>query len=619
MDLVVREFLEREQQLRIIGRLGAGGFAEVWKVETSSGVRSVVKVSLQPIDENNPTLKKELDNLRLVKEISGHPHVVSLVDYWVVAKHLLTRWELASGGDLLELWARCKQQGQPGIPVEELLPLIRDAADGLDFLHGNGIYHRDVKPQNLLLFQGRVKVGDLGLAKLVGASTASHTGLGTFGYLPPEAWEERCLTPTVDLYSLAATYLRLRTGNEPFGTNPVEILTRQQRGEPVLDGVGAAERPLLLAALDPNPAKRFSRGAQAWVEELQRAITRPPVAHGGVMQPALPAAPIPESRRVPPGLAIAPLDERAARGFQEAWAGHLRVPVLEENTIGMKLVLIPPGEFMMGSGESLEQIAKAFKKYRSDISPDWFRDEHPQHRVRITRPFYLGAYEVTVGLFRKFVEATGYKSEGEKDGRCADVWTGKGWQQDPRFNWRNPGFEQSDEHPVTCVSWNDAVAFCQWLSKKEGKTYRLPTEAEWEYACRAGTTTRYYNGDDPERLAEVGNVADATAKAKFRDWVTIAARDGYVFTAPVGGFKPNAWGLYDMHGNVWEWCADWYDPGYYSKSPPDDPVGPSSGHVRVLRGGSWFNLPWNSRSARRLRLLPVRRDHGLGFRVARTL
>ena len=150
------------------------------------------------------------------------------------------------------------------------------------------------------------------------------------------------------------------------------------------------------------------------------------------------------------------------------------------------------------------------------------------------------------------------------------------------------------------VSWNDAVAFCKWLSRKEGKTYRLPTEAEWEYACRAGTTTRYYSGDDPETLAKVGNVADAALKAKFPDWkYTIKANDGYVFTAPVGKFKPNAFGLYDMHGNAWQWCTDWYGAEYYARSPIDDPTGPDSGAVRVLRGGSWFVRPFFSRSATR--------------------
>ena len=150
------------------------------------------------------------------------------------------------------------------------------------------------------------------------------------------------------------------------------------------------------------------------------------------------------------------------------------------------------------------------------------------------------------------------------------------------------------------VSWNDAVAFCKWLSRKEGKNYRLPTEAEWEYACRAGTTTRYYSGDDPETLAKVANVGDATAKAKYPTWKwTIKASDGYVFTAPVGQFKPNAFGLYDMHGNAWEWCSDWYYVGYYRNSPVDDPPVANTLDLRVLRGGSFGEWPGGSRSANR--------------------
>jgi formylglycine-generating enzyme required for sulfatase activity len=147
----------------------------------------------------------------------------------------------------------------------------------------------------------------------------------------------------------------------------------------------------------------------------------------------------------------------------------------------------------------------------------------------------------------------------------------------------------------------------------------LPTEAEWEYACRAGTTTRYYSGDDPETLAKVGNVADAAAKAQFPDWkYTIKANDGYVFTAPVGKFKPNAFGLYDMHGNAWQWCADWYGAEHYAASPVDDPTGPASGNVRVLRGGSWSDWPDFSRSAIRYWDYPDFRLDFTGFRVART-
>ncbi len=186
------------------------------------------------------------------------------------------------------------------------------------------------------------------------------------------------------------------------------------------------------------------------------------------------------------------------------------------NSIGMKLTLVPSGEFMMGSGESAEDTAAFFwKTYGEVVYADHFKDEHPQHRVRITHPFYLGTYHVTRGQFRQFVADTSYKTDAEKgEPPGAEGWNAdkKSFEFNEKYSWRNAGFEQTDEHPVVNVSWNDVVAFCKWLSGKEDKTYRLPTEAEWEYACRARTTTRYSSGDDPETLAKVGNVADAAAQ-----------------------------------------------------------------------------------------------------------
>jgi formylglycine-generating enzyme required for sulfatase activity len=293
---------------------------------------------------------------------------------------------------------------------------------------------------------------------------------------------------------------------------------------------------------------------------------------------------------------------------------------------GAKLVLIPAGEFVMGSPDS--------DKHAYD-------DEKPQHKVRITRPFYLGATEVTVGQFRKLVESTGLRTEAETDGKGGYGWNKakRTWEKDPKYTWRNPGFAQTDDDPVVIVSWNDAIAYCNKLSLKEGLTpfyrvvgarvevpdwaatgYRLPTEAEWEYACRAGTTTRYESGGDPETLARVGNLADGTFKAKYPTWShpTIAARDGYVYTAPVGRFRPNAFGLYDMHGNVWEWCWDGYAADYYKGSPGADPSGPSRAAERVMRGGSWCNNPpQDGRAANRRRSTPGNRTDGVGFRVAR--
>jgi formylglycine-generating enzyme required for sulfatase activity len=324
------------------------------------------------------------------------------------------------------------------------------------------------------------------------------------------------------------------------------------------------------------------------------------------------------------GIAFLTLASLGSLSIASAQESRARAKNQITNSIGMKLTLIPAGEFKMGSRESAEATAAFFNKtYESDtLNAGVFKDEHPQHRVRITKPFYLGTYHVTRGQFRQFVKDTGYKTDAKKGERPGAF----GWNPDTKhidwnekYSWRNAGFEQTDEHPVVSVSWKDAVAFCKWLSKKEGKTYRLPTEAEWEYACRAGTTTRYYSGDDPETLAKVGNVADATYKAEFpNEKGAIKASDGYVFTAPVGKFKPNAFGLYDMHGNASQWCADWYGAEYYAKSPTDDPTGPDFGDDRVLRGGSWYCAPSICRSAVRIRLRRVFRDLYTGFRAART-
>ena len=324
-----------------------------------------------------------------------------------------------------------------------------------------------------------------------------------------------------------------------------------------------------------------------------------------------------------PSLLTAPFSVEVARESQQRWADYLQTQVTITNSIGMELVLIPPGEFMMGSTDA-------------ENGDD---DEKPQHRVQISQPFLLGQTEVTKGQFAAFVRDANYQTEAEKDGKggrgyVSDSDGNYQWKQDPEYSWRNPGFEHGDSHPVVNVSWNDAVAFCNWLSKQEGlpeyyriqessvsilggRGYRLPTEAEWEYACRAGTTTTFYHGDNDEGLAQVGNVADATAKKKYK-WAegTISSSDGYAATAPVGNYLPNGFGLHDMHGNVWEWCYDWYGSDYYEKSPSVDPLGASLGSRRVIRGGGWYYIPRGCRSADRGRGDPWGHSINLGLRVA---
>ena len=281
------------------------------------------------------------------------------------------------------------------------------------------------------------------------------------------------------------------------------------------------------------------------------------------------------------------------------------------NSVGIALVRIPAGEFFMGSSEE---------------EGGHVGNEAPRHRVRITRPFEMGAHEVTNGQFRAFVEATGYLTEAERDvgGGFGIDFERAEVVQDPRHNWRDPGFPgftPGPEHPVLMISWNDAEAFCRWLSEKEGRVYRLPTEAEWEYAARGGTTTPWWSGSDPRALATAANTADAglrerVPKARWAaEW-----DDGFPFLAPVGSSRPNAFGLFDMAGNVWEWCHDWYRADYYAFSPLEDPRGPEVGSFRTIRGGGWFNDARQNRSAQRIYFNPTFRYCLLsGFRVVREL
>jgi formylglycine-generating enzyme required for sulfatase activity len=274
-----------------------------------------------------------------------------------------------------------------------------------------------------------------------------------------------------------------------------------------------------------------------------------------------------------------------------------------ENNIKMKLVRVPAGQFMMGSPTG--------EKGR--------RADEPQRLVQITRDFFIGKFEVTRGQFRRFVEATGYKTDAERGlrgGYGYDEATHKLAGPDHRYSWRFTGFAQTDEHPVVNVSWNDAVAFCRWLGNQDHHAYRLPTEAEWEYACRGGATSAYSNGGNPEKVAEVGNIMDTLGHATFPDRTPIAASDGFVFTAPVGSFRPNALGIHDMHGNVWEWTADWF-AAPPPAAPQTDPRGPDSGKDKVVRGGDWYH-DWSfARSAQRYPIYPGLSRRHAGFRVVR--
>jgi serine/threonine-protein kinase len=319
--------------------------------------------------------------------------------------------------------------------------------------------------------------------------------------------------------------------------------------------------------------------------------------------------PIPHPQSPIPPPAVAPFDAAGAQQHQATWAKHLGLPVKETNAIGMPLELIPPGEFAMGS--TSEEIATESQraKERNEVQGYLHRvaSEGPRHRVKITRPFYLGTYPVTQGEYERLMGvnpsafATKQMEVSAFKPPLDDEQTNIRARDARRFAGKD-----TSHRPVETVSWDDCMEFCRRLSalpaeRAAGRVYRLPTEAEWEYACRAGTTTRWYCGNNEAGLADVA-------------WVK-SFNESTVATHPVGERRPNAWGLCDMHGNVWQWCADWFGENYYQQSPPSDPRGPAVGRSRVSRGGSWFNNASFSRSAYRQTNRSVERHSLLGFRV----
>ena len=555
----------------VLSILGAGGFGVAFLCRNRySGGQIVIKAfEDEGIDRDVADVFREAQILESLR----HPGIIRLLDCGfsdpVHQQRPFLKLEHFDGSTTLDDHV---QQSGPLAP-DDLLPIARLTAAALHAAHQAGVLHRDVKPANLLVRRTssswEVRLIDFGLSlrrSLVqsslarggphGRSMVGSAVAGTLHYAAPEQLDpslSRLVGPRSDVFGFGRTCLF------------------------ALFGVTRPRAKLIRALPDPWP--------DLLDDCCDETIDNRPADFAAVLERLKSASP----------------PAKPAKKLT--------------NSLGMTLVRIEPGSFLMGSTkEQIDQLLRLVP----DSKREWFDDEQPQHPVKITRPFFLGIHEVTAGQFRRFVEESGHQTEAEKDGQGSYVWnvTKQTWELDPGKNWRNPGFSQTDDHPVVCVSHNDAMAFCQWLSRKEGRTYRLPTEAEWEFACRAGTMTLYPNGDDPEGLVVIANVADATLKRKFPNFSCIEGDDRFLYTAPVGSFAPNPWGLYDMIGNVWEWCADWYDGRYYPWSSPADPPGAPKAAGRVFRGGGWRSDAGRCRPADRNRLVPGNRRGDLGFRVA---
>jgi formylglycine-generating enzyme required for sulfatase activity len=269
-----------------------------------------------------------------------------------------------------------------------------------------------------------------------------------------------------------------------------------------------------------------------------------------------------------------------------------------------EMVVIPGGQFVMGAGGGEEE--------RESLAHE-FRDRSGPQRTIAVKRFSIARFEVTRAQYRAFAQSRGRTADG-----CF-FWNGADFELDERASWRSPGYQQEDAHPVTCVSWNDAAAYAAWLTERTGKKYRLPSEAEWEYAARGGTTGARYWGEDAKMACAFANGADLAARAQVpgaATWSIVDCNDRHPYTAPVGSFRENAFGLYDMLGNVEEWVQDCWNANYSGMGKSSAAVTTGDCALRAVRGGSWIDAPVGVRAAYRVGSPTTVRVYRRGFRVA---
>ena len=582
--------------------IGRGGMGQVWQARDLNVTSRLVAIKFLPTelryhDEAIEQMRAAFDQIHRLT----HQHIGKAFGLLVDARlGPYVVMDLVSG-ESLRRYASAYRRSHGSISVEHVVALLRPIASALDYAHGESVVHRDVKPENILVrTEPRLSstLIDFGLAAEVRTTMRSVSRQpfdtrGTLPYMSSEQLKGK-RPPAMDQYALAVVAYELLANSLPFDSDTNEgliYLIHREDPDPI-SSLSTPVNDMLLKGLAKKPEDRFGSCLE-FIDALSGSMSA-------------------KSPRV----LTAPFGTEAARAGQEAFARWLRVPLEFPDEMGQKFRLIPPGEFSMGS--TVSERDRMLKIY-SNAKAEHFADE-VQHHVRLTRPWYMAIHPVTVSQFKRFVTEAGYRTEAERnDGGWG--WNEKTGQLEgplPQYSWKNPGFPQSLDHPVVNVSWNDAVEYVAWLSRTLGRDYRLPSEAEWEFACRAGTTSAFWNGDDAESLTQVANIADVTLQKKLTKYPNIVfekSSDGFAFTSPVGAFPANPFGLYDMHGNVLEWCIDWYDAEYYKRSPVENPVNKIESQYRVLRGGSWYHYARYCRSADRGRGTPSTRDFNIGLRV----
>jgi formylglycine-generating enzyme required for sulfatase activity len=631
-----------QNRYRIVKKLGEGGFGAVYRAWDVNLERPrAIKENLDTSNKAQRQFKREAQILdKLV-----HPNLPRVIDHFIIpgqGQYLVM--DFVEGQDLAEM-----MQNGP-LPESRVLPWVIQVCDALSYLHAQNppVIHRDIKPANIKITpEGKAMLVDFGISKVYDPQLSTTMGARavTPGYSPPEQYGQGSTDARSDLYALGATLYHLLTGQQP--PDSVDIMTHSSPPPPPpMDLNPSLSAGTGQAVTKAMALERKDRWQSA--EEFRKAITTQPAQRQTVQVPLQQTqkAAVPAAGQIPGGISRNQLLGGAAAlvlvgvlcvAGLLAWLGAgdgngtpTPVVIVETNTptaedialptetllptgepvesptnppvstleptdtpapddpsgtfvddFGVRMAWIPEGNFMMGSEEGGS-------------------DESPVHEVWLDA-FAIDVYEVTNQLYAEFLNAEGNQEEGDV------TWLDDG-DEDARIS-RSGGEWRPDsgyaDHPVVEVSWYGARAYCKWRGA------RLPTEAEWEKAARGGLEGQQYPWGDQSPVCDEG----ASNGAQFS-----SCDDD---TVPVGSFSPNGYGLYDMAGNVWEWVADWYASDYYDLRESKNPVGPSSGDYRVLRGGSWLYkpsyLPYSLRVAHRDYLSPdgAVNDY-FGFRCARS-
>ncbi len=588
----------------VLSELGRGGMGVVYRCfDKVSGTEVAVKSLPPEVSHNEDEMEDVKDNYALVSKLI-HQNIAAYRtleeddegDYFVVMEYVR--------GEVLRRWMKRKRR-EGGLRCDEVLPVLRQVAEALDFAHKKKVIHRDVKPANVMVeSDGTVKVLDFGLAAQIRTSfshlSMAETGKsGTRQYMSPEQWRGQPQGAAADQYALAAMAYEMLGGYVPFDNDDTSVLREIVLKEqpPRLEDYSDTVNAVLVRGLAKDAKQRFANCVEfvAALEKAGKAVheekhetTQPLPAQKTPAKPTVTVKPPSSAPPSSPQKTTMPLS--SAVGSVER-RDNLTLKLADD--VKLELIWIPAGTFMMGS--PMDELGRS-------------KDEM-QHQVTLTKGFWIGKYPMTQAQYKAVVGTNPSYFKEKKlitvKGNFWDRLLGRETKQ------VSQEVETSLVLPVEQVSWDEAVRCCYLLNETHaseipsGYQFSLPTEAQWEYACRAGT--RKALNSDLNLLNPMGEDSRVNELGWYND-------NSGSKTHPIGQKKPNAWGLYDMHGNVWEWCRDWY--GKYPTGAVVDPTGPSSGSGRVDRGGSWCSCAAYCRSSDRRSNEPTLRDNNLGFRVA---